>query len=76
MTCSFCSLDVTSLFVSEIPSLELSGASAFFGGPGASGSKNLAGTPVAAKDPLPLHAPVRRLHLYSPCDSFWISWYA
>lgn len=74
--CSFCSLVVASLFDSEASSLELSGVSVFFGGPGASGFKNRAGTPIAAKDPLPDHAPTRRLHLYWPRDSFWISWYA
>jgi hypothetical protein len=52
-------------------------ASVFFtGGGGALGSKNLAGTPCAAKDPLPTHAPTRRLHLYSPRCSFCISLYA
>lgn len=34
-----------------------------FGGPGAFGSKNRAGTPLAASEPLPTHAPTRRLHL-------------
>lgn len=34
-----------------------------FGGGGALGSKNLAGTPCAAKSPVPTHAPTSRLHL-------------
>ncbi len=53
--CSFCSpdadgvTDATSLFDSGMSSLlVLSGTSIFFGGPGASGFRNRAGTPVAA----------------------------
>lgn len=34
-----------------------------FGGPGAFGSRNRAGTPLAASEPLPSQAPTRRLHL-------------
>lgn len=35
----------------------------FFSGAGAFGSRNLAGTPLAAEVPLPTQAPTRRLHL-------------
>ncbi len=36
------------------------------GGIGASGSTNLTGTPIAAEVSLPIHAPIKVLHLYSP----------
>jgi hypothetical protein len=44
-----------------------------FGGGVASGFKNLSGTPMAARDMLPIHAPAIRLHRYSPASNFRIS---